>query len=124
MPGELWAYIRQASGRDQIGLSALTILVFLLTLVPLELQRRVVNDAIGSRHLPSILLLCLAYVVVVLVQGGLKLWLNIYRALWRPRARTPPWRARADRCAARLRAAPPSRFPWRDPACRSRTRAR
>jgi len=80
MPGELWAYIRQASGRDQIGLSALTILVFLLTMAPLELQRRVVNDAIGSRHLPSILLLCLAYVVVVLVQGGLKLWLNIFRA--------------------------------------------
>lgn len=80
MPGELWLYIRRACLRDQVWLSVITILVFLLTLVPLELQRRVVNDAIGSRHLPSIALLCLAYVVVVLVQGGLKLWLNIYRS--------------------------------------------
>jgi ABC-type multidrug transport system fused ATPase/permease subunit len=80
IPATLWAYIRKASGRDQIFLSALTVLVFLLTLAPLELQRRVINDAIGPRDLRAILLLCLAYVVVVLVQGGLKLWLNIYRA--------------------------------------------
>jgi ABC-type multidrug transport system fused ATPase/permease subunit len=80
MPGELWRYIQRTCLRDQVWLSAITILVFLLTLVPLELQRRVVNDAIGSRHLPSIALLCIAYVVVVLVQGGLKLWLNIYRS--------------------------------------------
>jgi ABC-type multidrug transport system fused ATPase/permease subunit len=80
IPATLWAYIREASGRDQIFLSVITVLVFLLTLAPLELQRRVVNDAIGPRDLRAILLLCLAYVVVVLVQGGLKLWLNIYRA--------------------------------------------
>lgn len=80
VPRSLWGYIRHISGRDQIFLSFLTILVFLLTLAPLELQRRVINDAIGRRNLPSILLLCLAYVVVVLSQGGLKLWLNVYRA--------------------------------------------
>jgi ABC-type bacteriocin/lantibiotic exporter with double-glycine peptidase domain len=80
MPGELWLYIRHACLRDQIWLSVLTVAVFLLTMVPLELQRRVVNDAIGSRDLQAILLLCLTYVAVVLVQGGLKLWLNIYRA--------------------------------------------
>jgi ABC-type multidrug transport system fused ATPase/permease subunit len=80
MPKHLWAYIWKVSGRDQIFLSLLTITVFLLTLAPLELQRRVINDAIGRRNLPSILFLCLAYVAVVLVQGGMKLWVNIYRA--------------------------------------------
>jgi ABC-type multidrug transport system fused ATPase/permease subunit len=80
IPGGLWAYIRRETARDQVWLSVITILVFLLTLAPLELQRRVVNDAIGSRDLSSILVLCLAYVAVVLVQGGLKLWLNIYRS--------------------------------------------
>jgi len=80
MPGNLWTYIRQISGRDQLWLSLLTVLVFLLTLAPLEVQRRVVNDAIGHRNLQAILLLCAAYVVVVLTQGGLKLWLNLYRA--------------------------------------------
>jgi ABC-type multidrug transport system fused ATPase/permease subunit len=80
MPKHLWAYIWKVSGRDQIWLSLLTIAVFLLTLAPLELQRRVINDAIGRRNLSSILFLCLAYVAVVLVQGGIKLWVNIYRA--------------------------------------------
>lgn len=80
MPKHLWAYIWKVSGHDQIWLSLLTIAVFLLTLAPLELQRRVINDAIGHRNLPSILLLCLAYVAVVLIQGGIKLWVNIYRA--------------------------------------------
>jgi ABC-type multidrug transport system fused ATPase/permease subunit len=80
MPKHLWAYIWKVSGRDQIWLSLLTVAVFLLTLAPLELQRRVINDAIGRRNLPSILLLCLAYVAVVLIQGGIKLWVNIYRA--------------------------------------------
>ncbi len=80
MPKHLWSYIWKVSGRDQIWLSVLTVVVFLLTLVPLELQRRVINDAIGHRNLPSILFLCLAYVVVVLVQGGIKLWVNIYRS--------------------------------------------
>jgi ABC-type multidrug transport system fused ATPase/permease subunit len=80
IPGELWLYIRHVCLRDQVWLSAITVALFLLTMAPLELQRRVVNDAIGSRDLTAILLLCLAYVVVVLVQGALKLWLNIYRA--------------------------------------------
>jgi ABC-type multidrug transport system fused ATPase/permease subunit len=80
MPKSLWAYIRHVSGRDQIWLSILTILIFLLTMAPLELQRRVINDAIGDRNLTSILQLCLAYVTVVLVQGGIKLWVNIYRS--------------------------------------------
>jgi ABC-type multidrug transport system fused ATPase/permease subunit len=80
MPRSLWTYIWQISGRDQLRLSLLTVLVFLLTMAPLEVQRRVVNDAIGHRNLPSILLLCAGYVVVVLIQGGLKLWLNLYRA--------------------------------------------
>jgi len=80
VPKHLWSYIWKVSGRDQIWLSVLTVVVFLLTLAPLELQRRVINDAIGHKNLPSILFLCLAYVAVVLVQGGIKLWVNIYRS--------------------------------------------
>lgn len=80
MPKHLWTYIWKVSGRDQIWLSLLTIAVFLLTLAPLELQRRVINDAIGRRNLQSILLLCLAYVAVVIIQGAIKLRVNFYRA--------------------------------------------
>ena len=37
------------SGRAQILLALLSIFIFLLDLVPLELQRRIVNDAIGEK---------------------------------------------------------------------------
>jgi hypothetical protein len=46
MPTALYRYIWQTSGRDQLWLSLLSTAVFLLTLIPLELQRRVVNAAV------------------------------------------------------------------------------
>jgi ABC-type multidrug transport system fused ATPase/permease subunit len=80
MPKELFRYIWQISGRTQIWLSLLSVLVFLLTLAPLELQRRIVNGAIDRHDFRSLVLLCVAYAVVALVQGGLKLRLNIDRS--------------------------------------------
>jgi ABC-type transport system involved in cytochrome bd biosynthesis fused ATPase/permease subunit len=59
---------------------ALTITVFLLGIIPLELQRRVVNDAVKHRQYGAIVMLCTAYTGPVLVQGGVKLSLNIYRS--------------------------------------------
>jgi ABC-type multidrug transport system fused ATPase/permease subunit len=53
--------------------------VFLLELAPLELQRRIVNGAVDQQGFPFIVMLCLLYVAVALVHGGLKLALNVYR---------------------------------------------
>jgi ABC-type bacteriocin/lantibiotic exporter with double-glycine peptidase domain len=58
----------------------LTVAVFLLEVVPLELQRRVVNDAVKNRSYSAIAMLCGAYVAAVLVQGAAKLGVNIYRS--------------------------------------------
>jgi ABC-type multidrug transport system fused ATPase/permease subunit len=80
MPNSLYAYVWRVSGRAQIFLSLLSVVVFLLDLVPLELQRRIVNDAIERRALSRLAWLSLAYVVVVLAQGGSKLALNVYRS--------------------------------------------
>jgi ABC-type multidrug transport system fused ATPase/permease subunit len=80
MPKELFRYVWQISGRTQIWLSLLSVIVFLLTLAPLELQRRIVNGAIDRHDFESLLLLCGAYAAVALIQGGLKLRLNIDRA--------------------------------------------
>ena len=52
----------------------------MLELAPLELQRRVVNAAVDQQRFAVIALLCLLYVVVALVHGGLKLFLNVYQA--------------------------------------------
>ena len=76
---DLYRYIWATSARNQVILSALSIAVFLLELVPLELQRRIVNGAVDQRGLKFILLLCLAYVVVALLHGGLKLMMSIRR---------------------------------------------
>jgi ABC-type multidrug transport system fused ATPase/permease subunit len=46
--------------------------------VPLELQRRIVNRAIGEGELVLLALLGLAYFVTVMVQGGLKYTLRVY----------------------------------------------
>ena len=80
MPRRLYAYIWKTSGRAQISIALLSVAVFLLDLVPLELQRRIVNDAIERRALSRLLALCLVYAAVVVAQGGCKLVLNIWRS--------------------------------------------
>ena len=80
MPRTLFGYIWQVSRRHQVGLCLLSITVFLLSAVPLELQRRIVNDAIVKGALDTILWLAFAYAVVALAEGAFKLWLNVYRA--------------------------------------------
>jgi hypothetical protein len=50
----------------------LTIAVFVFEVVPLELQRRVVNDLVKGRLYFTVLLFCAAYFGDVLVQGSTK----------------------------------------------------
>lgn len=80
MPRTLFGYIWQVSRRHQVALCLLSITVFLLSAVPLELQRRIVNDAIGKGALDTILWLAIAYAAVALTEGAVKLWLNVYRS--------------------------------------------
>ena len=79
MPPTLYAYIWKHSRRAQIVLCVLTFVVSFLTTVPLELQRRIVDDALPAARLPLLLLLSAIYLGVLLVQGGLKYGLNVYR---------------------------------------------
>lgn len=76
---ELYAYIWKVSGRRQVLLTGLAVALFLIQLVPLELQRRIVNDATARADFTAIAWLCAVYALAVLVQGGLKLTTNIYR---------------------------------------------
>lgn len=79
MVRELYRYIWKVSARDQVLLSLLAIAIFLIELVPLELQRRIVNGAVEGRGFEFVAMLCLTYVAVALAQGGLKLVMNVYR---------------------------------------------
>jgi ABC-type multidrug transport system fused ATPase/permease subunit len=79
MPATIFGYIWRVSGWHQLGLSALAVMVFLLTMAPLELQRRVVNTALGKDAFETVVLLCLAYAGLALLSGAIKLALNTYR---------------------------------------------
>lgn len=80
LPANIFHYVLLESGWHQLALVALTVTVFLLEIVPLELQRRIINDLTKDRHFSFVIMLCAAYAVTVLVQGGAKAILNIYRS--------------------------------------------
>ena len=79
LPPTVFGYILRIGGRHQIALLALSVIVFALSTVPLEIQRRIVNDAVRNGAVSPILWLALAYFGVALLEGGIKLALNIYR---------------------------------------------
>src|SRR5689334_11500172 len=87
LSGGLLRYILATSWQHQLPLLLLTVTVFLLEVVPLELQRRVVNDVVKHRSYGAIVLLCGAYVGAVLLQGTTKLGLNTYRSWVSERAK-------------------------------------
>lgn len=79
MPFSLYRYVWQVSRRRQIVLCIATVVVALLSMAPLEIQRRIVDHAIVDAQLQYLLLLCGAYLSVILLQGGLKYFLNVHR---------------------------------------------
>lgn len=79
-PAHIYRYVWDTSGWHQLVLVALTVIVSLLEIVPLELQRRVINDLAKDRRFWFIVVLCAAYAGTVLVQGGTKLIVNVYRS--------------------------------------------
>ncbi|MBV8651064.1 MAG: ABC transporter ATP-binding protein [Alphaproteobacteria bacterium] len=79
LPSNIFRYVVASGGFHQLFLVALTVVVFLIEIVPLELQRRVVNDLVKHRAYQTVIVLCLAYAGVVLFHGSTKLALNVYR---------------------------------------------
>jgi len=79
MPSTIIGFVLRTSGRHQAALAVLSVLVFLLSTAPLELQRRVVNVLVDRGAFETVLWLAAAYVGVVLAEQSLKLCLNVYR---------------------------------------------
>jgi ABC-type multidrug transport system fused ATPase/permease subunit len=80
IPSNIFRYVLSASGWHQLALAVLSAIVFLLEIVPLELQRRIVDDLAKDRHFRFVILLCAGYAGTVVVQGGIKALVNIYRS--------------------------------------------
>jgi len=79
MPTTIMGYVIRFTGVHQVGLAVLSVAVFLLSAVPLELQRRIVNDVIGKGTFQTLFWLAATYAAVALVEQTLKLLLNVYR---------------------------------------------
>ncbi|HVT52057.1 MAG TPA: ABC transporter transmembrane domain-containing protein [Dongiaceae bacterium] len=75
----LFRFVWRISARDQIALSILAALVFLVDLIPLELQRRITNAAVDKHDFKIVVLYCAGYAVCAAVLGGLKFAMSVYR---------------------------------------------
>lgn len=75
-----------------LKLQALLLLVIILLVaarvVPLEMQKRIVNDAIALRNLQGLFLYCSVYLLAITVASGLKLSINYLQTVIGERAMT------------------------------------
>lgn len=78
MPRHLYTYVWKVSRTQQIRLCLLTVLIFPLSLAPLELQRRIVDDAIKNGLTELLWMLGGLYLLSLLLHGGLKYARNIF----------------------------------------------
>lgn len=79
MPRTIMGYVLAFTGIHQAGLAVLSVAVFGLSAVPLELQRRIVNGLTHKAAFETIAWLALGYAAVALAEQLLKLSLNVYR---------------------------------------------
>ena len=79
LPATIIGYVRRFTGWHQAGLAALSVAVFALSAVPLELQRRIVNQLVDRGAFSSVLSLAGCFALIALTDQSLKLCLNIYR---------------------------------------------
>lgn len=77
LPNGLFTYVWRVSAAQQVRLVLLTLIVFPLSMVPLELQRRIVNAAVDAQDFSVILLLAGVYLAFILINGSLK-WVRGY----------------------------------------------
>jgi len=76
----LYRYVAEQSLRHQLGLSVLVAVSAGLALIPIEMQRRLVNEAIGARSLTALGWYGVGFLVSALVVTTTKFAINLYQA--------------------------------------------
>jgi len=75
----LLRYVWRMSGPHQIWICLLALVVASLSMAPLELQRRIINDAIEGHDVRLLAVLGAGYLAVLVLQFGLKFSLRLYQ---------------------------------------------
>jgi putative ABC transport system ATP-binding protein len=90
MERSLLRYILKHTWRDQVWMLVLTAISFPLIYINLEIPKRIVNSAIGGKHVPAeflgfpvtqvsyLMTLSLLLLLLITINGGLKYWINVY----------------------------------------------
>jgi ABC-type bacteriocin/lantibiotic exporter with double-glycine peptidase domain len=79
-PNETLAgFVWRASGVHQFYVGLIAVAVALLHFAPIDLQRRIVDEAIENRDIPALLFLGVLYLAVIFIQGALKYVLLLYQ---------------------------------------------
>ena len=93
MESSIFRYILRYTLKDQILILVLTVLSLPFLYATLEVPKLIINDAIGGANLPDslfgyqldqlsyLLVLCLTFLVLVIINGGVKYVLNVYRGV-------------------------------------------
>ncbi|WP_432422160.1 hypothetical protein [Rhizobium leguminosarum] len=61
-------------------IAGLSLVLFVIGAAPLELQRRIVNEATQQASYGTLLFLVSLYLAVVVLEGAIKFTLNLYRS--------------------------------------------
>ena len=75
----LLRYVWRMSGWHQPCICLLAVMAAGLTAIPLELQRRIVNDVVGNGELRLLWLLAGLYLLVLVIQGLTKYAMRLYQ---------------------------------------------
>ena len=93
MAPTVWKFILRYSAREQLLLLVFTVFAFPFLYVSLDLPKVIINEAIAGTDFPRVLLgfeldqipylmaLCGLFLVLVLINGGFKLAINVYRGV-------------------------------------------
>ncbi len=76
----LWGYIMRMSGPHQLGLCLLAMAVSALNLAPVELQRRIIDDAVTPGDKDLLILLAALYAGVLLLHQIAKFSFRLYQS--------------------------------------------
>lgn len=81
LPSTIYGLVRSRGVWVQVAIAALAVVTALLAMAPLEVQRRIVDDAIGGFDRDLLAVLALVYLGIILTQSASKYALNFCASL-------------------------------------------
>jgi ABC-type bacteriocin/lantibiotic exporter with double-glycine peptidase domain len=84
----LFYWVFKDNFKLQIVLLMIIMLIVFARVIPLEMQKRIINDSIALRNLEGLFLYCAIYIIAITTASGLKLAINYLQAIIGERAMT------------------------------------